>query len=165
MNETQFPEFVHEKIHPRARCANHFREHLLRHLGKHLLGLGFLAIASEQQKSSSQSFLARIEKLIHQILFDSDVPREHIRHEAVGESMFSVEHANHLVLLNNEQSRGRNRGRRPHSNRLTCYAPLSKKVTWSQNRQYRFFADLIDNGELYTASLNVHHARSGIALR
>jgi len=95
MNEAQFPEFVHEKIHPRARCANHFREHLLRHFGKHLLGLGFLAIVSEQQKSSSQPFLARIEKLIHQILLDSNVPREHIRHEAVGESMFSVQHANH----------------------------------------------------------------------
>jgi hypothetical protein len=24
-NETQFPEFIHEKIDPRARCANHFR--------------------------------------------------------------------------------------------------------------------------------------------
>src|SRR2546422_4098620 len=72
MNEAQFPEFIHEKIHPRARCANHFREHLLRHFGKHLLGLGFLAIASEQQKSPSQPFLARIEKLIHQIFLDSD---------------------------------------------------------------------------------------------
>jgi len=102
MNEAQFPEFIHEKIHPRARCANHFREHLLRHFGKHLLGLGFLAIASEQQKSPSQPFLARIEKLIHQIFLDSDVPREHIRHEAVGESMFSVEHANHLVFFNIE---------------------------------------------------------------
>ena len=39
VNEAQFPEFIHEKIHPRARCANHFREHLLRHFGKHLLRL------------------------------------------------------------------------------------------------------------------------------
>jgi hypothetical protein len=23
--EAQFPEFVHEEIDPRARCANHFR--------------------------------------------------------------------------------------------------------------------------------------------
>ena len=24
LNEPQFPEFVHEEIDPRARCANHF---------------------------------------------------------------------------------------------------------------------------------------------
>lgn len=45
MNEAQFPEFVDEKIHPRPRCANHFRQHLLGYFGKHLLRLGFLAIA------------------------------------------------------------------------------------------------------------------------
>jgi hypothetical protein len=28
-NEAEFPEFVHEKIHPRPRGPNHFREQLL----------------------------------------------------------------------------------------------------------------------------------------
>ncbi len=63
MNEAEFPEFVHEKIDPCARCANHFRQHLLRYFGKHLLRLGFLAVASEQQKSPSQPFLAGVKKL------------------------------------------------------------------------------------------------------
>ena len=90
LNEAECPEFIHEKVDPGARCANHFRQHLLRYFGKQLLWLGFLAVASEQQKSAGQSFLARIEKLIDQILLDSDVPRKHIRHEAVGEGMFSV---------------------------------------------------------------------------
>src|SRR5712664_3121208 len=165
MNEAQFPEFVHENTHIGARCANHSRKHLLRYFENHLLRLGFLTVASEQQKSAGQPFLAGIEKLIDQILLDSDVPRKHIRHEAVGESMFGVEQANHLVFLNNEYRRGRNRGRCPHSDRLTCDSSLTKKVTWSQNRQDRFFADLIDDRELYTAFLNVHHARSGITLR
>src|SRR5882762_5474081 len=102
MNEAQPPKILHKKFHERARCNNDIREHLLRHSGKHLLWPGFLAIASEQQKSSGQPFLARIEELINQILLDSDVPREHIRHEAVGESMFRVEHANHLVFFNIE---------------------------------------------------------------
>ncbi len=79
--------------------------------------------------------------------------------------MFSVKHANHLVFFNNEYSRMCNRGRCPHSNRLTCHAPLTKKVTWSQNRHDCFFADLINNGELYTTLLNVHHTGSGITLR
>jgi hypothetical protein len=26
LNEAEFPEFIHEKIHPRPRCANHFRQ-------------------------------------------------------------------------------------------------------------------------------------------
>ena len=74
LDEAQFPEFVHEKIYPGPRRANHLRQHLLRYFGKHLLRLGFLAIASEQQKCSRQPFLAGIEKLIDQILLDSDIP-------------------------------------------------------------------------------------------
>ena len=35
-----------------------------------------------------------------QILLDSDVPGQHMRDEAVGESMFNVQHANHLVFFN-----------------------------------------------------------------
>src|SRR5208282_659777 len=78
--------------------------------------------------------------------------------------MFRVEHANHLVFFNDEHSRGCNRGRCAHSNRLACHAPLTKKVTGSENREDCFFADLIHDGELYTAFLNVHHAFSGITL-
>ena len=73
LNETEFPEFVHEKVDSGARCANHFRQHLLGNFGKQLLRLGFLTVASEQQKSPSQPFLAGVKKLIDQILFDSDV--------------------------------------------------------------------------------------------
>ena len=79
--------------------------------------------------------------------------------------MFSVKHAYHLVFFNNENSRGCNRGRRPHSDRLTCHAPFTKKVSRSQYRQNCLFADLTDYGELYAAFLNVHHARGEITLR
>ena len=74
MDESQFPEFIHEKINTRPRCANHFRQHLLGYSEKHLLRWGFLAIASEQQKGPSQPFLAGVKKLIDQILLDSYVP-------------------------------------------------------------------------------------------
>lgn len=73
-NEAQFPEFIHEKIDPGARCANHFRQHLLRYFGKYLLRLGFSAVSSEQQKGPSQPFLAGVKKLIDQILLDPDIP-------------------------------------------------------------------------------------------
>ena len=165
MNEAQFPEFVHENTHLGARCANHSSQHLLRYIENHPLRLGFLTVASEQQKSAGQAFLGGVKKLIDQISLHSDVPRKQIRHVAVGESVFSVEHANHLGFFNNEQSRGCNRGRCSHSNRLTCHAPFTKKVTRPQNRQDCFFADLIYNRELYTAILNVHYTCSGITLR
>ena len=98
-NEAEFPEFIHEEIDSGARCPDHFRQSLLRYCGKHLLRLVLLAVASEQQKSPSQPFLARIEKLIDQILLDSNVPRKHIRHEAVRERTFGMEHANHLFFF------------------------------------------------------------------
>src|SRR4029077_3436110 len=53
LNEAECPEFIHEKIDPGTRCANHFRQLLLRYFGKHLLRLGFCAIASEQQENPS----------------------------------------------------------------------------------------------------------------
>ena len=37
LDEAQFPEFVHEKIDPGPRCANHLRQHLLRNFGEHFL--------------------------------------------------------------------------------------------------------------------------------
>jgi hypothetical protein len=98
-NEPQFPEFIHEKVNARARCANHFRQHLLGYAEKHLLRWRFLPIASEQQKRPSQAFLAGIEKLIDQILLDSDVPRKNVGHEAVGEGMFCVKRAQHFVFF------------------------------------------------------------------
>ena len=33
LDEAQFPEFVHEKIDPGPRCADHLRQHLLRYFG------------------------------------------------------------------------------------------------------------------------------------
>jgi len=86
-NEAQFPELSHEKIDALPRCANHFREHLLRYSGKHPLRLGFLGVASQQQQSSSQAFLAGVKKLIDQILLDADVPGKNVKHKAVAERM------------------------------------------------------------------------------
>src|SRR6267143_2004657 len=74
LDEAQFPELVHEKIDPRPRCANHFRQHLLRYSGKHLLRLALRAIAREQQQSARQPFLAGVEELVDQVLLDSFWP-------------------------------------------------------------------------------------------
>ncbi len=66
-NEAQFSEPVHEKAHPRAGCADHFRQHLLTDLGNNSLGYSFLTKMSEQQEDPCQPLFARIEKLIDQV--------------------------------------------------------------------------------------------------
>ena len=82
-DEAQFPEFVHEKIDPGPRCANHLRQHLLRYFGKRFVRMARCAIAREQQQRTRQSLLAGVEKLVYQVLLDSDVSRKHISDEAV----------------------------------------------------------------------------------
>ena len=74
LDETELPEFVHEKIDSGACGPNHFRQHLLRHIRNHFLRLVLLAILSEQQKSAGQPLFAGIKELIDQIPLDSDVP-------------------------------------------------------------------------------------------
>src|SRR5579863_260120 len=61
LDEAQLPEFVHEKIDPGPRCANHLRQHLLRYFGKHVLRMARRAIAREQQQSARQPLLAGVE--------------------------------------------------------------------------------------------------------
>jgi len=102
LNEAQFPELVHEEIHSRARCPDHFRQHFLRDFREYVLKLVFRAIASEQKKNAGQPFLAGVKEMIDQILFDANIPRKQIADETVGESMFRVEYANHLSLFNDE---------------------------------------------------------------
>ena len=81
-------------------------------LGRTLLGLVVLSIPGEQQKSASQPFLGRVEQLIDEVCLNADVPGQHIRDKAVGEFVFGVQNANHLVLLDNQHARRHNRGRR-----------------------------------------------------
>jgi len=61
LDEAQFPEFVHEKIDPGPRGANHLRQHLLRYFGKHLLRMASRAVVREQQQSARQPLLAGVE--------------------------------------------------------------------------------------------------------
>jgi len=98
-NEAKSSEFIHEEINPGARGPNHFRQSLLRYLGKRFMRLAFLAILSKQQESPGQPFLAGVKELINRILLDSNVPRKHISQEAVGELLLSMENTNHFLFF------------------------------------------------------------------
>src|SRR5258708_17342102 len=102
LDEAQFAEFVHEKIDAGPRCSNHLRQHFLGNLRKHLLRLVLRAIAREQQQSARQPFLAGVEELIDQVLFDADVSTQHISDEAVGELVFLGELGDHRGFLSDK---------------------------------------------------------------
>jgi hypothetical protein len=87
-----------------------------------------------------------------------------MRDEAVGELVFFVERANHLVFLNDEHGGRCNRGRSRYANGLARKAPFPKKIARSKDRHNSFFAGLIDHSKLHTAFLNVHYVLRGIAL-
>ena len=140
LDEAQFPEFVHEEIDPGPRCANHLRQRLLRYFGKRFVRMTRRAIAREQQQSARQPLLAGVEKLVYQVRLDSDVSRKHISDEAVGELVFLVERANHLVSLNDQHAGRRNCGRGHQIIGLACKAPFSKKIARSKDRHNGFFA-------------------------
>jgi len=60
-DETELPKLVHEKIDPRACRADQFRERFLRYFGDQSVGLVFLAVTGEQQKSAGEPLLAGVE--------------------------------------------------------------------------------------------------------
>jgi hypothetical protein len=74
IDEAHLPEPVHEKTDSRASCTNHFSEGLLANVWDYSVLLTVFSEMSEQQQNPCQSFLTRIEKLINQIFFVSDVP-------------------------------------------------------------------------------------------
>ena len=84
LDKAQLPEFIHEIIHSRARGTDHSGQRLLGHSGKHRDGLVIHAITGQQQKRARQPLFAGVEKLIDQILLESDVPCQHESNKAVG---------------------------------------------------------------------------------
>jgi hypothetical protein len=165
LDKAQFSEFVHEKIDPGTRCANHLRQRLLGYIGNHLLRLVLRPISRKQQQSTRQPFFAGVEELVYQVLFDPGVSSQRVRDEAIGKLVLLVEHPNHFVFLNDENGGERNRGRSGHANGLASKASFSKKITGSENRYDGFFASLINYCKLDAAFLNVHDVLRGIALR
>ena len=79
INEAQLPKFVHEKAYTRSRRADHLRQSLLADFRYDWLRPTFLAKIRQKQKGPCQPFLARIEQLINQILFYTNVSSQEVR--------------------------------------------------------------------------------------
>jgi hypothetical protein len=64
VNETQFPEPIHEEADSRTSRTDHFGQRLLVDFWHHGFGRAFLAETSEQQEDAGQSFFAGIKQLV-----------------------------------------------------------------------------------------------------
>src|SRR5512142_233845 len=91
VNEAHFPEPIHEKADARTRGTDHFRERFLAYFGDDRYRFGFLAEVREQQQQASESFLAGVEKVIHQVRFHPDIPGKHVAEKAFGKFWFAME--------------------------------------------------------------------------
>src|SRR6266536_1887954 len=76
IDEAQFTEFIHERTHPRSRRADHFRERLLADLCNDWLRFALLAEVRQEKKSPRQALFARVEQLIDEVRFNSDIPSQ-----------------------------------------------------------------------------------------
>ena len=65
LDETQFAEFVDERIDASARSADHLRQRFLLHFEKFHFGVAGLAVMGEQQQRAGQPLLAGIEELVN----------------------------------------------------------------------------------------------------
>ena len=102
LDESEFSEFVHEKIHTRASGADHFCQRFLRDKRQYAVRLIVFAVTRKQEKSPSKTLFAGIEKLVDQVFFDPDVSGEDVRDEEVREGMFGMERARHLFLFDEQ---------------------------------------------------------------
>ena len=73
--------------------------------GTTLPRLVLLAVARQQQQRARQPLLARVEELIDQVLLDADVPRQHVRDEAVRQRVLLVQQPRPSAFLSIDAGR------------------------------------------------------------
>src|ERR1700677_4534920 len=97
-DEAQFAEFVHEKTDAGSGGADHLCQCLLTDTRIDWLRAAFLSEMREQKEKSREPLLARIKQLVDQVLFNTAVARQEIRHKHLRKFPFGVEHCNHRFL-------------------------------------------------------------------
>ena len=91
VDETKLAELVHEVADSCPGCSDHSCQHFLTDLWNHRLQLTFLAKVRKQKQNPSQPLLARIEQLINQVLFKSNIAGEQVGREDLRESWVGVQ--------------------------------------------------------------------------
>ena len=95
VDKAQLAELVHEVADSRSSRADHARQRFLADFRNHRLPPTILAKVGKQKQDPSQPLLARIEKLIDQILFKSNIAGEQVCREELRKFMVSVQQPHH----------------------------------------------------------------------
>jgi hypothetical protein len=69
-DESKFAEFVHKVANAGSGRSNHLRQCFLADIHQNRLRSAFLSEMREQKKKAREALLARIKKLVDQILFN-----------------------------------------------------------------------------------------------
>src|SRR5579872_1074117 len=101
-NKPELAEAIHKEVDPRAGGTHNLGQSFLAYFGDHGLRRAFLAELCKQQQGPSQTLLAGIKELIHQILLDAKVAGQQVGNENIREFMFLVERAHHLTAVDPE---------------------------------------------------------------
>jgi len=157
-NEAQLSEPVHEKAIPRSSCVYHLCQSFVTDYGDRNFLFSLLAEVSKQEKNASQSFLAGIKKLVHQVFLVPDFPCQQICHEPIGERTFAVDDIHHRFLIDSHNRAIGQCGCRVHAEKLSCEAAFSEEIAILQNPYRSFLTALRHNGEFYLSFLNIKTA-------
>src|ERR1700681_51751 len=127
-DEAQLPKFVHENAHPRPSGADHLGERLLADFRYDRLWSSLLAKICHDEKQPRQTFLARIEKLIEQVLLNSGIPSQYIRQEHLGKRWLVMEHPHSGRFVEPHDYTFRHCCRSRQAPWLTCQTALAKEI-------------------------------------
>ena len=120
---------------------------------------------SPGEGEAGEALFARIEQLIDQVFFNSTVPSQQIRHEQFRKFRLFVNGGEHGRLLQASDHAiiiDRPRGCDAHG--MAIQTSFAKKMTWSQNCNYRFLALLGNDSELDLALLDVKNRVRDLSL-
>ena len=73
VNEAQFAEFIHKRVHPRSRSTDHSGKRALTDICHERFRALPLGKICHQEKRPGETFFAGIKKLIDQVLFDAGI--------------------------------------------------------------------------------------------
>jgi len=103
--------------------------------------------------------------LIDEVLFETTVPGEQIRDEAVREPMLLVKQTNHLRFGDDTDPTRGYGCCRVDANRLPGQGPFTKEVAAAQHPHDRLSARWGDHGQLHRSLLNVEESVGRVTLR
>ena len=98
-DKAQISEFLHEVTDPRPRGADHLGQVILTDSRNLDFSSAVLASPSQHQENPSQTLLTRVEKLVNQVLFVSDVARQEMCDEQSINVLPFLEHTRHSRFL------------------------------------------------------------------